>query len=105
MSTLQNAANRGKPLGLLETLRARVKPEIQVSVESAEAWEEKLWHASISTPRNEWPHWFRFEGDTPANAIKGVLAFLDGKEPDHCSNPRPPAAFLCGGGIGKGGAA
>jgi hypothetical protein len=78
----------------LQSLKDRIKSNIQVKVQSTEPWQNEPWECCLFTERNEWPCWIVMRAATPDEAMERMHGYLDGRIPDHANSQRPPKAFL-----------
>jgi len=78
----------------LQSLKDRIKSNIQVKVQSTEPWHNEPWECCLFTERNEWPSWIVMYGQTPEKAIERMHGYLNGKVSDHANSKRPPRLFL-----------
>lgn len=73
----------------IERIQAALKPGVRFEMTHHDEWS-----AGLLTGHNDYPHWVRFYGETPGDAVDHLIEFLQGKRRDHARDARPPDAFL-----------
>jgi hypothetical protein len=51
----------------------------------------------VTTEGNNFPHWVRFCGENPEDALRKLLEYFRGKREDHAKMKRDPGVFLSNG--------